>query len=476
MQKVELVVLKHILTNRVNALGFINLVEKPIELFSTDLYILTKNVIPYIQSYRQAPTLRVLTERSPKSSDEIKSKYDLVMSQEINETEFLHDLDMLKKAYQSKLILEFKSKLNATEEYNLDINKQILELNKLIKFLNSVDQDVLYTSENVDVHIETYISELKTKKENENLKVRTGLTTFDNCTNGGLSRDADFLVILGETNSGKSMYLNTLGINMWLNGNTIDTPMDKIKPGNNVVLMSLEMPYKDYFDRFLGALADVDYFHIESGKLSKDEKNRIQKARVFMKNYPFKYRIIDYYGKRLSSRAMDLILDDVYKEFTPDILVSDYISLMDTNDGSGGEQDWLAISTITREFRDVLRSRHLVGVSAWQALPPPDGKYGGEGKVGVHRVSRSRDAASHVTHLVQIISRDPEKENNYPDAEYAIIKARKGIKGRKGKILKDFGKGRVLNDPYFDAEFTGTAESSEFDDLNEMLELTEIFG
>jgi hypothetical protein len=29
--------------------------------------------------------------------------------------------------------------------------------------------------------------------------------------------------------------------------------------------------------------------------LTKEEKKRIQKARVFMKAYPYKYRIIDYY-------------------------------------------------------------------------------------------------------------------------------------------------------------------------------------
>jgi replicative DNA helicase len=316
MNKIELVILKHILTNNTSALAFISAAEKPIELFSTDLFLLVKNVIPYIKMYRQIPTLKVLMERSPKTADEIKSKFELVMEQEINEIEFPHDLEMLKRAHQTKLILNFKNSLNATEEYNLDVTKQVVEINRLIKSLSAMDQTVLYNSENVDNYIETYIDDIKNKKpdDEDNKKIKTGLTAFDIASNGGLSKNGDFLIILGETNSGKSMYINTIGINMWLGSNNLDTPLDKITlDGNNIVLFSLEMPYKDYWDRFLGALCGIDYFHIESGKLSKEEKRLIQKARVFMKAYPYKYRIIDYYGKRLTARAMDSILEDVYK-------------------------------------------------------------------------------------------------------------------------------------------------------------------
>jgi hypothetical protein len=148
---------------------------------------------------------------------------------------------------------------------------------------------------------------------------------------------------------------------------------------------------------------------------------------------------------------------------------------MAPNDESAAESDWLTVGNITREVRDVLRSRHLTAVSAWQMLPPQGGKYTNEGSAGIHRVSRSKDAMSHITNLIQIISRDPEKESNFPDAEYSMIKMRKGIKGKRGKIIKDFAKGRVLNDPFYICDAVIQNDMSEFDNIDEN-ELIEIFG
>jgi hypothetical protein len=479
MTNVELIVLKHILTNRSNALTFIQSVEKPIEMFSTDLYLIVKNIFSYIKMYRNIPTLRVLTEGNPNISNEITSKYNLILEQEINETEFSYDLDRLKKAYQSKLILGFKNGLNNVEDYNLDVAKQTLELNKLVRTLESVNGDALFTSANVNDDMEDYISELKSKKPDEEIvsKIKTGLKVFDSCSNGGISADSDLFIVIGESGAGKSQYLNTISINMWLGNNTIDSKIEDIKSGKNIVFFSLEMPRKDCFYRFLSALSDVEYFHIESGNLTKEEKQKIQKARMFIKQYPYKFRIVDFFGKEMSSAIMENILEDISKEIHIDVLVCDYLTLMKVNDGGKSlDSDWLTISQVVREFRNVLRARHIAGVSALQMLPIPDGKYGKEGKVGLHRIARSRDAATHITHCIQIISTDPVKEGNFPDQEYALIKMRKGIKGRKGRIIKDFAKSRVLNDDSFEGEsIFSNQSSSEFSEIDED-SLLEIFG
>jgi replicative DNA helicase len=456
MSNIEHNILKHVLTSQKCALDFISSIDQPDKLFSKELWLFNKTVFTYIRSFRAIPTLRVITERVHKDTVNVITEiYNTVMLVQVQESEYAHDLELLKQQYKKRQLYDMKRILS---DIDGDADNTLKQITNSIKLINAVDQDVICYQQNVKDYIPIYRDNFKSISSgdpNANQRIPLFFSVFDQATNGGMGVDADLCLVMGETGTGKSFSVMSMGKNVWMGFNALDSK--EFLKGKNIVHISLEMPYKQVWNRFVAAVTDVDYFHIEKATFNKEELDKMKRGFSFIERYPYQYRIVDFYGQELSSDKLDQILDDIEQEFKPDLIIVDYLALMREN-VKQTTADWERLDIITREFRALLRKRKISAISPWQMLPLDSSKYTPEHSIGLHRMNRNKGTAQHVTHVIQLVSRGPTKEGLYTDIEYAILKVREGFTAM-GRMKKNFAKGAMLDDP------TYTLNSVTFPDL-----------
>lgn len=110
----------------------------------------------------------------------------------------------------------------------------------------------------------------------------SGLSADYDSANGGLALQ-ELVLLGGRRGSGKSIISLNLAINRFLQGNT-------------VAFFTIEMRYKEVYDRLLSILSGVPFLSIFKNELSNDQKLSLVKA-----------KIDNFYDK-------DSVIDDWYKE------------------------------------------------------------------------------------------------------------------------------------------------------------------
>src|ERR1700676_5529069 len=93
---IDLCILKTITSNKKHALDFVN--EQDTKLFGSDIWNFANLVVGYIRTYKELPTLRVITEKLSKGNNEkLIEKVTTVWNQlekiEVNDKEYKHDLE-----------------------------------------------------------------------------------------------------------------------------------------------------------------------------------------------------------------------------------------------------------------------------------------------------------------------------------------------------------------------------------------------
>jgi replicative DNA helicase len=480
---IDLAILKTLTKNKKHAVEFVNELDSKIFLPTYIQY--ADLIISYIKLFKEVPTFRVLEERlanQPVKLATLNKYWDKMESQEYDEREFKHDIDVIKKRFEKSVLISLKEKLENIEPGELDPVREMKVLKDTINRVQSINAEKSFSSTTVRSYLSTFWNKFQERRKNPEIfekdKIRTGLSVLDAATNGGMGRHAEYMLICGETNAGKSQVMLSMAVNSWLNGNVIfddpennitATPRDELKPGNNIIFFSLEEPMEPQFFRFISNLSNVEYFKIESGKTSQEEFRRVKKTLDFIKDYPYQFKIVDF-PRKMKASDMEAIIAETLDEFTPDLIVNDYIGVMDTNESSAGIADWLKMDIISREFRDVLRVFNVSGISGMQ-LNRMSAKDVDQ-LIGLHRLARSSQVASHATIIVQIVSRG-DKERMLPDMPYAIIKNRHGAKV-DGKLIKHFACSKVLDDPShkYTGSFSETTVSAA--DISEEMEDIEL--
>lgn len=436
----DLNILKVLITNKQYAVEFIG--EADAKLFNPEVWNFANLVVNYLKTYKDIPTLRVLTEKLSKGNNEklieyVNKTWDTIQSIEYNEKEYKHDLEKLKKRYAEKQILSTKDLLSKCEAGTTDINKTVNELQKTIQNIKGLNQAKAYENINIKEYLPTFVERFNLKKDNPNLEVgiKTKYSFFDYATNG--VKPADFILIAGESGFGKSLLLNNMAIQTWMQDNTIDQTTS-FTPGKNIIYFSLEMPYEDCFNRLISRLSGVPSRSIENASLSKDEFSKVRKALDFIKRYPYNFKIVDV----ADACANDLENIYVNCEEKFDVVFIDYLGIMNTNEKSD-EADWLKQGTIAYEVRAIARKYKLPVFSAVQLNRKVQGKDSSE-NIGLSRLARSGTIATHATHVLQIESR-PE-EHLHSDMIIHVIKNRKGPKG-KGVLYKNLACATLIDKP-----------------------------
>lgn len=434
----DLNILKAISTNKNLAQDFIY--ECGANLFAPEYWAFATVLIKYVEANKDIPTLRILKEKNAKNKnicEAIERVWNQLDKLTYNEKEFKHDVSLLKERFAEKQIEELKDNLNKSDNIVGSLEKIKGTLNN-VKSLNrkkSFEKRTL--KEAVSMFTEKYNAKLEARKNGKELidGVKTNYSAFDEYT-GGL-QDGEFLLICGESNSGKSMLLMNISIQMWLQNNTIDSNI--FSEGQNVLYFSLEMPFEACFNRVLARLAQVQSNKLKKATLNNEEKARVKKALDFIKNYPYQFEIIDI-PRGVTVETIETIFEEAKATFAPKVVSIDYLGLMDLENDKGMD-DWLKLGHISAGVHEFGRVHKVIVLSAVQlnrVKPTKDT----EEKIGMHRIGRSSLIVTNANIAVQIHTR--QNEQNYPDMEYYIIKNREGQLG-KGVLMKKLDCGTLLD-------------------------------
>jgi replicative DNA helicase len=441
MSNLDYCILKSIVSNKKIALDFAN--EFDAKLFVPEVWNFANIVLSYIKTYKDLPTLRVLTEKIQQEGNQklieiiikIWKQLDTVI---YDDKEFKHDLIKLKKRFAEQQILSIKESLIKCDPGNIDIKSTISNFQKTLQNIKSLDQVKAYNRKTLKDEVPEFRDEYNAKLQNPefNTGIKTGYSYLDLVTDG--LREGELLLIGGESGAGKSMLLMNIALQIYLGPNTIDTPPAEFTGGNSVLYFSLEMPFKPCRNRVLSRLSNCPSKKIRSATLDSDEAIKLKKALKFISKYNNQFEIVDI-PRGATMESMELIFEEAKAMYNPKVVVIDYLGLMDY-DGGKDLDDWLKLGKIAEKMHEFARVHNCVVLSAVQLNRSKGGKE--EEKIGLHRVGRSALILQNANIAVQIESRSNEKE--HPDMNYHVIKNRDGELGA-GKLIKNLAYGTLID-------------------------------
>lgn len=467
----DLVILKTITTSKKHGLDFANEFDPTKQqFFSTEVWNFANLVVGYLRTYKELPTLRVLTEKLSKGNNEklidnVKKVWESLERINYNDKEFKHDLEKMKKRFAENQISSVQTALTKLTEGTMDVSKAMSEMQKTVQSIKSLSQTKAYERKTLKEAIPVFREEYNAKMEDPHFDqgIKSGYSYLDNVTDG--LRPGELILFGGESGAGKSMLLMNVAIQLWLQGNTLDTEDGQFGPGNNVLYFSLEMPFKPCLNRVLSRMSGNPSKLIRNAKLNQEEANKLKKALKFVNRYPYEFEIVDI-PRGATMESLELIYEDAKAHYDPKIIVIDYLGLMDY-DGADME-DWLKLGKISEKIHEFARVHNCIVLSAVQLNRAKGGK-DTEDKVGLHRIGRSALIMQNANIAIQIETRPNEKQ--YPDMYYHVIKNRDGELG-KGKLIKNLACGTLIDDR--EEEDNTEFYDRDPDDISEKIELFDI--
>jgi replicative DNA helicase len=443
-EELDLKILKSLALNKVNALTFVYKYDA--SLFDEGIQKFVKLFIDYTKHFRAPPTKRTLTERHKGNEllvNLIDETWEEFSNIEYDINEYPYDLSEIKKRFQIRAAEELREQASSEDPDNpINPEEYFNKLQLSIAKVTSLDLGRGYTQKPVGDYIEEFQNSYETTKLNPEASTRimTGFSLIDT-----------------ETGGGKSMALNNMAKQLWLQKNNIEDSFSNISGGNSVLYFSLEMDYRSCFIRFLASLANVPQRDLEYSTLNFEQELRVKRAYEFIKKYQdngFFFDIVDV-PRNLTTEEMELRYHDAMLRYRPDIVVVDYMGLMD-HSIMKKDPDWLKQGAISASLHEFGRAYDCVVASAAQLTDlkrnSQSSKIDEHKAVGVHRWGRSSLIMHNVNLAIQIESR--MNEINYPDLKIHIVKNRKGPTG-KGSLIKNFANASLIDVPFDENEIPG---------------------
>lgn len=394
-------------------------------LFIGDAKQFAQKVISYYIGYRTLPTRRVMMEIAGDDQTlktEIEFAWDELDRIEYNASEFRWDLDKIKNRYAEHKLATIREGIsNLNSGANLD--EQLLSIRANLDAAERIrkGKESSYTQKTLKEYMPEFREEFVRKSKNPELGrgLLTGYSYLDYVTNG-LS-PADMLIIGGETGAGKSMFLNNMAIQMWIQG----TELDLKTKGANVQYFSLEMPYDQCVRRTMARLSGISTYALRDCQITNDQQLKdLSKAASFINKFPYEFEVVDIPRGVTVRTIEERYLEAVANGRAPDVVVIDYLGLMEV-EAHLGVDDWLKMGHIAGQLHEFSRAYNVVVLTAVQ-LNRPKGKAPDE-IIGLHRIGRSSLIMHHATVGLQIETRIDE--DTYDDMPYHIIKNRNGERG-----------------------------------------------
>lgn len=461
-QELDLVLFKHILSSKKNALEFVHDCNE--KLFTTDAWRFAKLILDYIRVYKEVPTRKVIIERAKVQKSESLNKYvnqlwDDIDNAKIDEKEYKHDLEKIKNRFTEKLIYDLKDRL-VGEDGRVDVTKSISELNTAVNHIKGINQVKAYEQKTLKESLEDFRNRYVAKMNDPNIGVglKTGYSFLD-FVMGGV-RKQELLLIGAETGIGKSLLMMNMGINMWIGENDIESNLTEFKPGADILYFSLEMPYADMLERVLACIAKVPQTAIRDATLTDEQTKQLAKALKFIEKYPNDFTIIDI-PRGATMDSIELIFNDICatKKKKPEVVIIDYLALLSHDQKDVA--DWLQLNYLSEAFHEMIRTHDVIGITATQ-LNRPSANKGGPEQTGLHRLSRSALQAANSNFVLLIDKRPNEQE--LPNMQLHLVKSRR-TPLVSGTIYKQLSACALLNSPIEDYTDSNVDISSEIESV-----------
>lgn len=462
IEELDLRILKAICTDKVSALTYAYRYDHT--LFDEDTERFAKLVLDYTKHFRAPPTKRTLLDRHKNNAhltNLIEETWNEIDEYEYDLKEYSYDLEQLKQRYRERAVEVIRERAaeddpdspENPEEY---FNRLSLEISRV----TSLDLERTHTQKPVGDYIDEFQEGYEARKEapEDTHEILTGYSMIDAVYGG--AAPGELIMIGGETAAGKSMLLNNMAKQMWMQGNTLDTK-ENFERGYNVLYFSLEMPYQDCFVRFLASLANVPQRALSKSQLTPEEEERVKKAYNFIKLYQengYYFDIVDV-PRNLTIEEVELRYHDAMLRYRPEIVVVDYMGLMH-NKALAKEQDWLKMGAIAASLHEFARAYDCVVITAAQLTDLKRNSTGSQEesrRVGVHRWGRSSLIMHNVNLGIQIETRP--NEMSFPDLKVHVVKNRKGPLG-KGNLVKNFANASLVDVPYDQQEMPGDVSAN----------------
>jgi len=461
-EDVDLRVLKNISSDLRSANDFFNYYGT--SFLSDDVKFFADLVVDHVRVYKAVPTARVLIDKVSDNEElyaNTREIFQRLKNVEAQPNEFSYDIQKIK----NRFLLEREDQIRRDTLAGKDLSLLRRQIDEVENIKLGKRRDFIQRS------LKSYIKEFK---QNYDLKqknpefgrgVMTGYSCIDYVTNGfGM---AQLVVIGGESNSGKSMFLNNMAKQIWLQKNW--GKKENFGQGYNVLYFSLEMPFEDCFRRTFASLANVPSRLIRDAKLKTKEFLVANSALEFIEQYPYEFEIIDI-PKGTSIQTIEARYLDARDRFEPHIVVVDYLGLMD--DSGSDETDWLKLGTIAGELHEFARYYNVLVLTAAQLNRMQKASKDSSETIGMHRIGRSSLVMHHADVGIQIETR--KDEQNYSDFIYHFIKVRDGENRAKHSLIKNFANSS-LREPEIPYEPTigvseGFEEWSSSEDMSALLQ------
>jgi len=282
---------------------------------------------------------------------------------------------------------------------------------------------VTNTHEYVDTLLENY--QLTQTNPNQAWGIKTGFAKLDDATFG--MKSGELFVIAARHGNGKSVWLLSAAVNAF-------------KDGHNIVLVSLEMPTTQVWQRFIACYAGVPISGITTATLSPEQHDKFLKAIEEIKSKSNRFTIID--APHVTVDTISAELSAIHEKYKPDLLAIDYLGIVTANDRR--LKDHEAQAAVVQEVRQLARTLHIPVISAVQLNREP-----GKAKKtkGTERLSRSDVIGATADVVLQIEEIDPEEAIARLSNKTKIFctKNRKGPAPFEMDVCKDFACARFLS-------------------------------
>ena len=412
--------------------------------YSPDMQWLFVALMHYFKdpNIKSIPTREMIEEYAGDNNpDKHLALFDEVKKTEADPNEFNWMLEKLRFRYNDKVQRETRDKIDELVARAPASKERVEEINKLMKKsiveIDSIRKRSTYKEgslrESASDRAKKY-EYLEAHPESAR-GILTGFSTFDRITNG--LHPGEFMLIAGDTGTGKSILMQNVAVNAYLGKNTLDTPIENWDDsGRNVLFFSLEMPKETMERRIDACLAEVYSNHIRDGLLCEDDKRKYFKALKFQKEYNKELYIVDM-PKGATTREIELkYLEICETKFKPDLIVIDYLGIMSSNDSTGS--DWQDLGIISAELHEFARVYEISVLSGSQVNRTKDGSE----RYDTSRIARSAVIPTHANIIIQIGCRSDEYLRT--DMPIYIIKMRDGERDQF-TLSKDFARMKVVD-------------------------------
>jgi len=346
----------------------------------------------------------------------------LLINSIIEET-YEGDPEEIDKAFLEEETIAFIKRNQVYEAYllsqldveNGDYGKLVDRFTKATSI--NFDQDLGTSIRDIDLGIE----EINSLDDEDVISTDFPSIDADNVLDGGF-RNEEIYVFAAIPGLGKTALLGNFAINAFLQG-------------KNVLVYTFETSNKRLLTRYYSNLIEMSKKEIISNnKKTKDELKSVVDSTtgdIILKEYP---------ANTTSSNDLLGHINDLktYKNWEPDIIISDYLLIMSTNDKSmSSDNSYKYYKTITEEFRNLCKMLKVPGVTATQINRSGQDERGGSKAITTSKdISESRGIYDTADFFATI--NQTAKDRDIGKIMIYIDKNRNGDKGAKVKMNIDY--------------------------------------